>query len=116
MGPLDPAYYGMPEKVVSVALKQASKHRIIVLVSTEKFLYKMCRRIVGALVEVGRGCMAPEDISSVSRDRVPTAPPFGLCLDRAKFPACFPEPPRPQGEEDDTHNMEDPTFGACPPV
>lgn len=98
-GPLDLSYYGSPEKVVSLALRQESRHRVLITLSTEKFLYKMCRRIVGALVEAGRGRLAPESLADVARAVVPTAPASGLSLDHVAYPACFTKPRRPDGEE-----------------
>jgi tRNA pseudouridine38-40 synthase len=49
------------------------------------FLYKMVRNLVGTLVEVGRGKIAPREVAGIleSRDRRragPTAPARGLCL------------------------------------
>jgi len=54
------------------------------------FLRYMVRNIVGTLVEVGRGKLAPGDIPRilVARDRVqagPTAPAQGLCLVRVEY-------------------------------
>lgn len=49
------------------------------------FLHHMVRNIVGTLIEIGRGKLAPEEILSIleARDRScagPTAPACGLCL------------------------------------
>ena len=49
------------------------------------FLYKMCRGIVGTLVEVGAGKLQPTDVRKIlkSRDRTKagqTAPAHGLIL------------------------------------
>jgi tRNA pseudouridine38-40 synthase len=54
------------------------------------FLHHMVRNIVGTLIEVGRGKMAPEEIPRIleARDRTlagPTAPPFGLCLVKVEY-------------------------------
>ncbi len=54
------------------------------------FLHHMIRNIVGTLMEVGRGQLAPEDISRIleARDRSragPTAPAQGLCLMRVEY-------------------------------
>jgi tRNA pseudouridine38-40 synthase len=56
------------------------------VVEGDRFLYKMVRIIVGALVDVGRGRLAANAtaraLASLSRtDLGITAPPDGLCLD-----------------------------------
>ena len=60
-------------------------------VSGNGFLYNMIRIIAGTLLEVGRGKIAPEEISRIleARDRSaagPTLPPNGLCLMWIKYP------------------------------
>merc|ERR1719383_594051 len=62
---------------------------LLVLMMCDHFLYRMCRRIVGALVEVGKGRLLPEEVRGVKRAAVPTAPAQGLCLDVVRFPARF---------------------------
>ncbi len=65
---------------------EAEEHRIDVHVFGSHFLYKMVRRMVGTLIEVGRGRMAPEDITALLAPNRrpaaagPTAPPEGLFL------------------------------------
>ncbi len=59
-------------------------------VEADGFLYKMVRNIVGTLVEVGRGRMAPETVAQViaAKDRraaAKTAPPQGLSLIRVQY-------------------------------
>lgn len=54
------------------------------------FLHHMVRNLVGTLVEVGRGKLAPGDMLEVlrSRDRTkagPTAPSSGLCLMKVEY-------------------------------
>lgn len=54
------------------------------------FLHHMVRNIVGTLIEVGRGKLAPEDVVRIlaTRDRTqagPTAPPQGLCLVKVEY-------------------------------
>ena len=54
------------------------------------FLHHMVRNIVGTLIEIGRGKLAPEDIQRIleGRDRGlagPTAPAQGLCLVRVEY-------------------------------
>ena len=65
---------------------------ITVRVRADAFLKHMVRNIVGTLVEVGRGKMAPEEMADLlaSRDRRragPTAPACGLFLERVRYPA-----------------------------
>jgi len=54
------------------------------------FLHHMVRNIVGTLIEVGRGKLAPDDIPRIlsARDRTkagPTAPAQGLCLMKVEY-------------------------------
>ncbi|HLW79955.1 MAG TPA: tRNA pseudouridine(38-40) synthase TruA [Terriglobia bacterium] len=54
------------------------------------FLHHMVRNIVGTLVEVGRGKLAPQDMRRIleARDRTlagPTAPARGLCLAKVDY-------------------------------
>jgi tRNA pseudouridine38-40 synthase len=54
------------------------------------FLHHMVRNIVGTLIEVGRGKLAPEDVLRIleARDRTqagPTAPARGLCLVKVDY-------------------------------
>jgi len=54
------------------------------------FLHHMVRNIVGTLIEVGRGKLAPQDILEIlsARDRTragPTAPASGLCLMKVEY-------------------------------
>jgi tRNA pseudouridine38-40 synthase len=58
---------------------------VSISVCADHFLHNMVRVIVGTLIEVGRGRMAPEHIDTIlcKRDRRaagPTAPPNGLFL------------------------------------
>lgn len=64
--------------------------RIIVDLVADGFLYKMARSIVGTLIAVGGGQLAPEDMRRIldGRDRSlagPTAPPQGLCMMRVYY-------------------------------
>ena len=63
---------------------------IVVRVSGSHFLWKMVRRLVGVLVEVGRGGLAPGDMPALlaSRSELPaklTAPASGLFLERVDY-------------------------------
>lgn len=58
------------------------------------FLYQMVRIIVGTLLEIGRGRLAPEAINRAletgNRQMLgPTAPPHGLCLERVEYPVTL---------------------------
>jgi tRNA pseudouridine38-40 synthase len=55
------------------------------------FLHHMVRNMVGTLIEVGRGKLAPRDVPRIlaARDRTqagPTAPAQGLCLVKVEYP------------------------------
>ena len=52
---------------------------LLVVVEGSHFLWKMVRRLVGALADVGRGRRMPDDPARV------TAPPSGLFLDRVFY-------------------------------
>ena len=60
-------------------------NRLRIVARCDGFLYKMVRSVVGALVDVGIGRLAPEDITAIlatkkRTHRVVTAPPNGLFL------------------------------------
>jgi tRNA pseudouridine38-40 synthase len=64
---------------------------ILVRVRGSHFLWKMVRRMVGVLVEVGRGGLAPAQVAGLFRgaSALPaslTAPPSGLFLERVFYP------------------------------
>jgi tRNA pseudouridine38-40 synthase len=63
----------------------------VYVVRGRSFLRHMVRKMVGALLEVGRGRLQPSDIARLIalRDRTqsgPTAPPQGLCLASIEYP------------------------------
>jgi tRNA pseudouridine38-40 synthase len=77
---------------------------ILVRVSGSHFLWKMVRRIVGVLVEIGRGAMPPDAIRAMLADGSPaparlTAPPSGLFLEKVFYEGGLETPkarrPRP---------------------
>lgn len=64
---------------------------ILVVVEGSHFLWKMVRRLVGVLVEVGRGGLTPTDAVGLLTSRSPlparlTAPASGLFLGRVYYP------------------------------
>ena len=64
--------------------------RILIHISASHFLWKMVRRIVGTLVEVGRGKLTVEQVEHflTQPSREParlTAPPSGLFLERVDY-------------------------------
>ncbi len=75
----------------------------IYVVRGRSFLRHMVRKMVGTLVEVGRGRLAPNDLPGLlaMRDRSksgPTMPPHGLCLENVEYPD--PEDSTASGERD----------------
>ena len=68
----------------------ARRERFALVVEGDGFLYNMVRTIAGTLLAVGKGGMAPDDVSQAleSRDRKragPTAPASGLYLARVLY-------------------------------
>jgi len=71
-------------------------------VEGDRFLYNMVRNLVGTLLEVGRGRLAPDDVPAVvdARDRAaagPTAPPHGLTMMRVAYDEARAAPEGPTG-------------------
>ena len=63
---------------------------ILVRVTGSHFLWKMVRRLVGVLIEVGRGALGASDVEGLltGHSRLParlTAPPSGLFLERVLY-------------------------------
>ena len=85
-GENEPDYHGPVTKSVQLSMK-IDGDIICLSASSDRFLYKMVRRIVGALVEVGKGRLSPNDIATASRQQIPTAPPVGLSLDEVVYPS-----------------------------
>jgi tRNA pseudouridine38-40 synthase len=59
-------------------------------IGASHYLWKMVRRIVGVLVEIGRGNLGPDDVARLLRDRSGTAakwtaPPSGLFLEHVRY-------------------------------
>jgi len=82
---------------------RVTEARLLLVVDGSHFLWKMVRRMVGVLVEVGRDGLAPRDVSTLlaSPSGVPaklTAPASGLFLARVTYPGDPPsEVPLPPG-------------------
>jgi tRNA pseudouridine38-40 synthase len=82
------------EKSTQVLLQELllteQEHLIIVHITGSHFLWKMVRRIVGVLVEVGKGGLTPGDVPRLLRDESPliaklTAPAAGLFLEEVTY-------------------------------
>lgn len=63
-------------------------------ITANGFLYKMARNIVGTLVEIGKGKLAPQDMTAIlaAKNRAaagPTAPAHGLCLVAVRYEEPF---------------------------
>ncbi|MGB2987706.1 MAG: tRNA pseudouridine(38-40) synthase TruA [Phycisphaerae bacterium] len=72
------------------------------------FLYKQVRRMVGTLVNVGRGQWEPDRVAEIleSRDRTkagPTTPARGLCMQWVRYPPHLLTLPTRTGEGDTAH-------------
>jgi tRNA pseudouridine38-40 synthase len=77
---------------VSVTRVRVTEAGALLLVRVEgsHFLWKMVRRMVGALAAVGNGALAVDDIGALLADRSAsaarlTAPPSGLFLERVRY-------------------------------
>ncbi|MFQ5777198.1 MAG: tRNA pseudouridine(38-40) synthase TruA [Terriglobia bacterium] len=67
------------------------QHELVYTVRGKSFLRYMVRKMVGTLIDVGKGRLGPEDIHRIftARDRSqagPTVPPEGLYLVAAEYP------------------------------
>ncbi|MGC9109057.1 MAG: tRNA pseudouridine(38-40) synthase TruA [Caldimicrobium sp.] len=78
--------------IYSAELKWSScfKHLLIFEITGKGFMRYMVRNIVGALIEVGRGKLTPEDFKKIleAKDRTiapPPAPPQGLILKHIEY-------------------------------
>jgi tRNA pseudouridine38-40 synthase len=71
------------------------EHEIHYRIEASHFLWKMVRRLVGALVEVGRGNLATSDAERLLRQKSSepakwTAPPSGLFLQSVRYEEALP--------------------------
>ena len=79
--------------VVERAEVAAQGDLVLVRIAASHFLWKMVRRLVGALVEVGAGALAPDDFRALFESpgkggfdaAAHTAPPSGLFLERVIY-------------------------------
>jgi tRNA pseudouridine38-40 synthase len=83
---------GQASTIVVVAKSELLdwEHEIHYRIEASHFLWKMVRRITGALVEVGRGNVTPEDVAKLLKTRSSepakwTAPPSGLFLEKVDY-------------------------------
>jgi tRNA pseudouridine38-40 synthase len=77
-------------QVDGIELEEAGAF-VLIRIEGSHFIWKMVRRLVGVLAEVGRGTLSPEEASSFLRERSPTparltAPASGLFLERVFYP------------------------------
>ena len=71
--------------------RETERDELVYVVRGRSFLRYMVRKIVGTLLEVGRGAMAPEDVPKILERRDPSAsgptiPPEGLYLVGIEYP------------------------------
>ena len=73
---------------VTSCILRAHGNLILFRIGASHFLWKMVRRIVGVLVEVGRGNLKPDQIADLTPEDVArwTAPPSGLFLEHVRYP------------------------------
>lgn len=81
--------------VLSATLSwQQSEQELVFVVKGRAFLRHMVRKIVGTLIEIGKGRLAASDIPRIfaARDRTqagPTVPASGLCLLEVAYPEAY---------------------------
>jgi tRNA pseudouridine38-40 synthase len=78
----------------SEIVRDAAREEMTYVITGKSFLRYMVRKIVGTLLDVGRGKLKAEDLPRVfeARDRSlsgPTAPPEGLYLVCLKYPEVW---------------------------
>jgi tRNA pseudouridine38-40 synthase len=97
LGSHDFASFGKPPKGQNTVRQVmqvdwfAEGNRLIFEITANAFLYRMVRTIVGTVLQVGCGQLAPDDIKDIMAARdlrrsAPPAPAHGLCLVRVTYP------------------------------
>ena len=84
---------GLDSTIVDVASSEIAEvgQEILYRIEASHFLWKMVRRVVGTLVEVGRGNLAPAEVRQLLEEKLPgataawTAPPSGLFLEEVRY-------------------------------
>lgn len=76
---------------VSTCRVEPESDRLVIRIRADRFVYGMCRSIVGAMMEAARGKIDPSDLSDrlAACDRrlqSPIAPAHGLILNRVSYP------------------------------
>lgn len=76
---------------VSECTLEKNTHELRIRIRSNRFVYGMCRAIVGAAYTVARGKTSLEDLrtalaSGVRGSQMPLAPPHGLFLNRITYP------------------------------
>jgi tRNA pseudouridine38-40 synthase len=77
-------------EIKKISIRQTRKSLILIEIEAGSFLRNMVRIIVGTLVQVGRGRLAPDKIADILRQRDrrcagPTVPAHGLFLRRVRY-------------------------------
>ncbi len=85
-----------PVKIIHAATWARQEGLLIFRIRGSGFLHHMVRNLVGTMVDIGRGTLAPADLPRIlaSRDRSqagPTAPASGLFLIEVLYPPLEPE-------------------------
>jgi tRNA pseudouridine38-40 synthase len=80
-----------PVKTIFASTIERDGEFLIYRVTGSGFLHHMVRNLVGTMVDIGRGALAPGDLLRIlaARDRTaagPTAPPQGLFLVNVEYP------------------------------
>jgi tRNA pseudouridine38-40 synthase len=93
----DPAEKSTRVKIDRVEVAEAGE-LVLVRVLGSHFLWKMVRRMVGVMAEVGRGALRPADAERFLHEASPvpaqlTAPPSGLFLERVLYEGDAPPGP-----------------------
>lgn len=97
---------GRPDESTVVVVERAEivleGDLILFRIEASHFLWRMVRRVVGALVQVGKGDLSPRDFDELlagrCRESLPvaawTAPSAGLFLEMVRYPDAHPAAPR----------------------